>query len=84
MKIIIKKDKKQSNLKVFVERFVKFDYQPDIKVARDKYCDELIELLSDENFINHSFERRKTKLKKELELLYTIVWHKFLEKYRED
>lgn len=84
MKIIIKKDKKQSNLKGFVERFVKFDYQPDIKVARDKYCDELIELLSDENFINHSFERRKTKLKKELELLYTIVWHKFLEKYRED
>lgn len=76
-----KKDIKQINLK----RLDKFDYQPAIKVARDKYCKELIKLLSDENFFNPpTFERRKATLKKELELLYTIVWHKFLEKYRED
>lgn len=76
-----KKDTKQINL----DRFVKFDYQPAIKVARNKYCEELIKLLSDENFFKPpTFERRKTALKKELELLYTIVYHKFLEKYRED
>lgn len=76
-----KKDIKQINL----ERFDKFDYQPYIKIARDKYCEELIKLLSDENFFKSpTFERRKIALKKELELLYTIVWHKFLEKYGED
>ena len=75
------KDIKQINL----DRFDKFDYQPTIKVARDKYCKELIKLLSDENFFKPpTLERRKTVLKKELELLYTIVWHKFFEKYRED
>lgn len=79
-----KKDTKQINQERFIEKFTKFDYQPDIKIARDKYCDELIELLSDESFINPSFERRKIKLKQELELLYTIVWNKFFEKYRED
>lgn len=75
------KDIKQINL----EKFDKFNYQPAIKVARDKYCEELIKLLSDENFFKPpTFERRKIALKKELELLYTIVYHKFLEKYRED
>lgn len=79
--MINKKDTKQ----ILSDRFVKFDYQPAIKVARDKYCEELIKSLSDENFFNPpTFERRKTALKKELELLYTIVWHKFFEKYRED
>lgn len=75
------KDIKQINL----DRFDKFDYQPAIKVARDKYCKELIKLLSDENFFKPpTLERRKTTLKKELDLLYTIVWYKFFEKYKED
>lgn len=79
--MINKNDTKQ----ILSDEFIKFDYQPAIKVARDKYCEELIKLLSDENFFNPpTFERRKTALKKELELLYTIVWHKFLEKYREN
>lgn len=81
-----KKDIKQINLeRLFVEKSGKLVYQPDIKIARDKYCEELIKLLSDENFFKPpTFERRKTALKKELELLYTIVWYKFFEKYRED
>ena len=80
------KDIKQINLeRLFVEKSGKLNYQPDMKVARDKYCEELIKFLSDENFFNQpSFERRKATLKKELELLYTIVWYKFFEKYKED
>lgn len=78
-------ENKKNTKQILLNRFDKFDYQPAIKVARDKYCKELIKLLSDENFFKPpTLERRKTVLKKELELLYTIVLHKFLEKYRED
>ena len=71
--------------KVYSIQIVKIIKKSGKSFPTRKNCDELIKLLSDENFFKPpTFERRKTALKKELELLYTMVWHKFLEKYRED
>ena len=59
-------------------------YRSSVEVARDNYCDTLMEYLSDENFINHpTFETRKKLLDEQLCILENICKRAFYEIYRE-
>lgn len=58
-------------------------YRTSVEVARDNYCDTLMEFLSDENFINTpSFEEREKTLDRQLESLVYFCKNAFYEKYR--
>ena len=58
-------------------------YRTSVKVARDNYCDTLMEFLSDVNFINTpSFKEREKTLDRQLESLIYLCKNAFYEKYR--
>lgn len=59
-------------------------YRTSVDVARDNYCDTLMEYLSDVNFINHpTFETREKLLNEQLHILESICKRTFYEKYKE-
>ena len=59
-------------------------YKTSVEVARDNYCDTLMEFLSDVNFINPpSFEQREKKLNEQLYILENICKRAFYEVYRD-
>ena len=59
-------------------------YRTRVEVARDNYCDTLMEHLSDVNFINPpSIEEREKVLERELDSLMCFCRNAFYEIYRE-
>ena len=59
-------------------------YKTSVEVARDNYCDTLMEHLSDVNFINSpSIEEREKVLEMELDSLMCFCRNAFYEIYRE-
>ena len=59
-------------------------YRTSVEVARDNYCDTLMEHLSDVNFINPpSIEEREKVLNRELDSLVCFCRNAFYEIYRE-
>ena len=59
-------------------------YKTSIEMARNNFCDTMMEYLSDVNFINHpTFEQRENVLRKELYALQNVVMQRFMEIYRE-
>ena len=59
-------------------------YKTSVEVARDNYCDTLMEHLSDVNFINPpSIEEREKVLNRELDSLMCFCRNAFYEIYRE-
>ena len=59
-------------------------YRTSVDVARNNYCDTLMEYLSDVNFIRPlTFEKRKGFLNKKLYELEEICRMRFMNEYRE-
>ena len=59
-------------------------YKTSVEVARDNYCDTLMEHLSDVNFINSpSIEEREKVLERELDSLMCFCRNAFYEIYKE-
>lgn len=62
----------------------KVHYKIGVDIARDNYCDTLMEYLSDMNFINRpTFEKRKEFLNKKLYELEEVCRMRFMKEYRE-
>lgn len=59
-------------------------YRMGVDIARNNYCDTLMEFLSDVNFIRPpTFEERERKLKEQLYILENACRRAFYELYRE-
>lgn len=59
-------------------------YKTSVEVARNNFCDTMMEYLSEVNFINPpSFEQRENILRRELNILQNVVMNRFIETYRE-
>lgn len=59
-------------------------YKTSVEVARDNYCDTLMEHLSDVNFINSpSIEEREKVLERELDSLMCFCRNAFYKIYKE-
>lgn len=59
-------------------------YRTSVDVARDNYCDTLMEYLSDINFIKlPTFEQRERKLNEQLLILENICKQAFYKLYKE-